>query len=224
MGRARLREPLGRLRGHEPIALPAGRDARPTSRGARAHPRCGLRHSLRMNTFSSFDGTTIVFDDLGEGPPVVMLHGFAADAHANWHQPKVVEAVVATGRRVITPDARGTGDRANPTTSTPTRTRRCPAMSVLCSITSASPRSISWATRWERASPPKSRCASRARALDRARRGRRGLWCRVEALPAPRGSLPHSPRPTRRRSPTRPPAGSVGSRSRRVLIERPSRQ
>ncbi len=67
-----------------------------------------------MNTFSSFDGTTIAFDDLGEGPPVVMLHGFAADAHANWHQPKVVETVVATGRRVITPDARGHGRSGKP--------------------------------------------------------------------------------------------------------------
>jgi pimeloyl-ACP methyl ester carboxylesterase len=67
-----------------------------------------------MNTFSSFDGTTIAFDDLGEGPPVVMLHGFAADAHANWHQPKVVDAVVATGRRVITPDARGHGRSGKP--------------------------------------------------------------------------------------------------------------
>ncbi|HTN80662.1 MAG TPA: alpha/beta hydrolase [Acidimicrobiales bacterium] len=67
-----------------------------------------------MGEFSSFDGTTIVFDDLGEGPPVVMLHGFAADARANWHQPKVVEAVVASGRRVITPDARGHGRSGKP--------------------------------------------------------------------------------------------------------------
>ena len=43
-----------------------------------------------------------------------MLHGFAADAHANWHQPKVVETVVATGRRVITPDARGHGRSGKP--------------------------------------------------------------------------------------------------------------
>jgi pimeloyl-ACP methyl ester carboxylesterase len=67
-----------------------------------------------MGEFSSFDGTTIVYDDLGEGPPVVMLHGFAADARANWHQPKVVEAVVAAGRRVITPDARGHGRSGKP--------------------------------------------------------------------------------------------------------------
>ena len=45
---------------------------------------------------------------------MVMLHGFAADAHANWHQPKVVEAVVAAGRRVITPDARGHGRSGKP--------------------------------------------------------------------------------------------------------------
>ena len=73
-----------------------------------------MRHSWRVSTFTSFDGTTIAFDDLGEGPPVVMLHGFAADARANWHQPKVVEAVVAAGRRVITPDARGHGRSGKP--------------------------------------------------------------------------------------------------------------
>ena len=67
-----------------------------------------------MGEFSSFDGTTIAYDDLGEGPPVVMLHGFAADARANWHQPKVVDAVVAAGRRVITPDARGHGRSGKP--------------------------------------------------------------------------------------------------------------
>jgi len=67
-----------------------------------------------MGEFTSFDDTTIVFDDMGEGPPVVMLHGFAADAYANWHQPKVVDAVVASGRRVITPDARGHGRSDKP--------------------------------------------------------------------------------------------------------------
>ncbi len=67
-----------------------------------------------MASFSSFDGTTIVFDDVGEGPAVVMHHGFAADAQANWHQPKVVEAVVAAGRRVIALDARGHGRSGKP--------------------------------------------------------------------------------------------------------------
>ncbi len=33
-----------------------------------------------MASFSSFDGTTIVYDDIGDGPPVIMHHGFAADA------------------------------------------------------------------------------------------------------------------------------------------------
>ena len=33
---------------------------------------------------------------------------------ANWHQPKVVETVVAAGRRVITPDARGHGRSGKP--------------------------------------------------------------------------------------------------------------
>jgi pimeloyl-ACP methyl ester carboxylesterase len=67
-----------------------------------------------MASFSSFDGTTIVYDDLGEGPPVVLHHGFAADAQANWHQPKVTDAIVAAGRRVIAVDARGHGRSGKP--------------------------------------------------------------------------------------------------------------
>lgn len=67
-----------------------------------------------MASFSSFDGTTIVYDDIGDGPPVIMHHGFAADARANWHQPKVVDAVAATGRRVIAVDARGHGRSGKP--------------------------------------------------------------------------------------------------------------
>ena len=32
-----------------------------------------------MNTFSSFDGTRIAYHDDGEGPPVVLVHGFGLD-------------------------------------------------------------------------------------------------------------------------------------------------
>jgi pimeloyl-ACP methyl ester carboxylesterase len=67
-----------------------------------------------MSSFTSFDGTEITFDDEGRGPRVLLLHGFAADANVNWHQPKVTETLVAAGRRVIAWDARGHGRSGKP--------------------------------------------------------------------------------------------------------------
>src|SRR4051812_16483093 len=67
-----------------------------------------------MPRFTSFDGTEIDFDDVGVGPPVLLLHGFAADRVANWWQPKVVDALVDAGHRVVAPDARGHGRSEKP--------------------------------------------------------------------------------------------------------------
>lgn len=67
-----------------------------------------------MERFTSFDGTEIAYLDEGEGPVVVLLHGFASDHHGNWVAPGVVAALVASGRRVVAPDARGHGQSATP--------------------------------------------------------------------------------------------------------------
>ena len=62
-----------------------------------------------MPRFTTFDGIALAFDVTGSGPPVVLLHGFAADSAGNWGQPGVVAALAAAGRQVITLDARGHG-------------------------------------------------------------------------------------------------------------------
>lgn len=70
-----------------------------------------------MDRFSSFDGTGIAYIDTGEGaagPPVVLLHGFAAEHGVNWVAPHVVDALVAAGRRVVASDARGHGASDKP--------------------------------------------------------------------------------------------------------------
>ena len=67
-----------------------------------------------MNRFSSFDGTQIAFEVLGEGEPVVMLHGFASDSRTNFVRPGVAQAVVDSGRRVVLIDARGHGESGKP--------------------------------------------------------------------------------------------------------------
>ncbi len=72
-----------------------------------------------MQSFRSFDDTQIAYQEWGgEGrrssPPVVLHHGFAADANANWVLPGVVNALLAAERRVIAPDARGHGASEKP--------------------------------------------------------------------------------------------------------------
>lgn len=62
-----------------------------------------------MKTYPSFDGTTISYHDLGEGPLVLMLHGFSGNAEINWLAPKIAAKVAAAGYRVIAPDLRGHG-------------------------------------------------------------------------------------------------------------------
>ena len=63
-----------------------------------------------MNSFKTWDDLQIAYQEWGgEGrtlsPPVVLHHGFVADANANWVVPGIVDALVAAGHRVIAPDA-----------------------------------------------------------------------------------------------------------------------
>jgi pimeloyl-ACP methyl ester carboxylesterase len=65
-------------------------------------------------TFTAPDGLELTYDVTGEGPPVVLHHGFAADADANWVRPGIVDVLVGSGRTVVALDARGHGRSAAP--------------------------------------------------------------------------------------------------------------
>jgi pimeloyl-ACP methyl ester carboxylesterase len=97
-----------------------------------------------VERFTSFDGTEIAFQDVGEGRPVVLLHGFSVDAERNFGPWSAVEpwlvavaqaltgsaptltpppapadrgliaAFVAAGCRVVAPDMRGHGASGKP--------------------------------------------------------------------------------------------------------------
>lgn len=67
-----------------------------------------------MPEFTSYDATSIVYDDQGRGPLVLLLHGFAASAQANWHRPGITARIVDAGFRVVSPDARGHGRSGKP--------------------------------------------------------------------------------------------------------------
>jgi pimeloyl-ACP methyl ester carboxylesterase len=70
-----------------------------------------------VKRFSSWDGVEIAYREWGEETalaPVVLHHGFVANAEANWVATGVVDALLAAGRTVIAPDARGHGDSEKP--------------------------------------------------------------------------------------------------------------
>jgi pimeloyl-ACP methyl ester carboxylesterase len=70
-----------------------------------------------VRSFQSWDETRIAYEEWGEQsklPPVVLHHGFVADAQANWVGTGVVDALVAAGHRVVALDARGHGRSEKP--------------------------------------------------------------------------------------------------------------
>lgn len=70
-----------------------------------------------MKQFTADDGVEIAYDEWGhptDRPPVVLHHGFVADAQLNWVAPRVVEALVDAGRHVVALDARGHGRSGKP--------------------------------------------------------------------------------------------------------------
>ena len=59
-------------------------------------------------TFSS-GGVEIAYYDEGAGAPIVLIHGFASSALANWYEPLWVKTLLGSGYRVISFDNRGHG-------------------------------------------------------------------------------------------------------------------
>jgi pimeloyl-ACP methyl ester carboxylesterase len=65
--------------------------------------------------FTSFDGTLIYYETQGQGPPVLLLHGFIVD-RTMWQRGPLVQQLVQAGHRVIVPDLRGNGRSGKPQT------------------------------------------------------------------------------------------------------------
>ncbi|MDA8392364.1 MAG: alpha/beta hydrolase [Actinomycetota bacterium] len=66
-----------------------------------------------MAHFESHDGTVSYYEDQGQGPPVVFVHGFAADTDITWGRPGILDAVADKGYRILSMDLRGHG-RSSP--------------------------------------------------------------------------------------------------------------
>ena len=64
--------------------------------------------------FDSFDGQRLAWRELGEGRPLVLIHGYFSNAEVNWIKYGHAATIAAAGFRVIMPDLRGHGDSARP--------------------------------------------------------------------------------------------------------------
>ena len=73
-----------------------------------------MASSPTRHTFTGPDGTELAWHELGEGRPVVLLHGLFSDADTNWIRFGHANEIASRGFRVIMPDLRAHGTSARP--------------------------------------------------------------------------------------------------------------
>jgi pimeloyl-ACP methyl ester carboxylesterase len=67
-----------------------------------------------MTEIIASDGVSLSFDREGDGPPVVLIHGFAASRTITWRNTGWYETLVKAGRTVVAMDCRGHGASGKP--------------------------------------------------------------------------------------------------------------
>lgn len=69
---------------------------------------------LPVHHFQGGDGTKLAYREMGQGRPLVLLHGYFSNAIVNWVRYGHAARIAARGFRVIMPDLRGHGDSGKP--------------------------------------------------------------------------------------------------------------
>ena len=64
---------------------------------------------LPVNHYRGRDGASLVYRELGDGRPVVLIHGFFSTAYVNWIRYGHAKLLADSGFRVIMPDLRAHG-------------------------------------------------------------------------------------------------------------------
>ena len=67
---------------------------------------------LPTKYFQGRDGAQLAYRELGEGRPLVLIHGYFSTAMVNWVKYGHAARLAAAGHRVIMPDLRSHGDSA----------------------------------------------------------------------------------------------------------------
>jgi pimeloyl-ACP methyl ester carboxylesterase len=68
----------------------------------------------QVHHWTASDGVELAYQELGEGRPVILLHGLFSDANVNWIKFGQAERIAAKGFRVIMPDLRAHGRSGKP--------------------------------------------------------------------------------------------------------------
>ena len=69
---------------------------------------------LPSHRFPGADELPLAYRELGDGRPIVLIHGLFSNGWTNWVRYGHAERIAARGFRVIMPDLRGHGDSAAP--------------------------------------------------------------------------------------------------------------
>jgi pimeloyl-ACP methyl ester carboxylesterase len=64
--------------------------------------------------WTASDGVELAFHEIGEGTPVLLLHGLFSSAEMNWIKFGHAERIASKGFRVVMPDLRAHGESAAP--------------------------------------------------------------------------------------------------------------
>ena len=67
-----------------------------------------------LHRWTASDGVELAYHELGEGRPVVLLHGLFSSAEMNWIKFGHAERIARSGFRVIMPDLRADGHSSAP--------------------------------------------------------------------------------------------------------------
>jgi pimeloyl-ACP methyl ester carboxylesterase len=70
--------------------------------------------TLTSHEFEAPDGTRLAWHELGEGRPVLLIHGYFSDSDTNWVRFGHAAEIAGRGFRVIMADLRGHGQSAKP--------------------------------------------------------------------------------------------------------------
>jgi pimeloyl-ACP methyl ester carboxylesterase len=68
----------------------------------------------RVHVWTASDGVELAYHELGDGRPVILLHGLFSDAVTNWIKFGTADRVAREGFRLIMPDLRAHGQSSKP--------------------------------------------------------------------------------------------------------------